>query len=277
MGIEEVMLVNNIPILTVGRSGSTFIRELLATNCNFIIEEWFSPYSFRKCMESGDATCVLEYLDYVYNLLSSSNQKYGVKVTPDVCAKEFWGVDITNDISFRESIKNAGKTILILRSNPVNGYVSMIYSELTGSWHSNEQELSNKNIKIKNDGIANFVSDRILQLIDAEINIVKLATSCSAECILFFYEDLVADVVAFSKAIVSLYDTKFDLRNLKIPNLSKHSKDPVILDNVSSIVNDVINNNQNVNDLYFHRAEFFKNIGIYSNHFTLKQPRALLI
>lgn len=257
----------------MGRAGSTYIQQLLLDNLGIRLDEWFSPYSYRVCLEARDCNSKEEYLEFVYRQLSTSTPDgLYVKVTPDICSKDFWERDILNDRGFIDALSSTDSVLLILRNDIVSWFSSMLYSEMTGSWHENEEGLSNMRSNIHGGAFVDFFNRRILEMLDSELRMVDTLSSTRQDYTLMFKEDMVSDLIRFSLVVLDHYSPTTSIQELKIPKIAVHAKDGPAYKKIRGAVIELINGNSDICNMIIHRSNFFSTKNVYSRHFSLTHP-----
>jgi len=258
-----------IPIVTPGRSGSTYVANLISLNLGYQQLEWFSPVSYESYLNrKGESASKAEYLSFVYKVLSGRESGISIKLTPDVCSSEFWGGDILADPGFLSALSCNSRALILLRLDPIATFRSMCYSEITGHWHENDVPSA---VGHNNNGAPSddWLRKRFFEMIDSEIRLLRLVIANVKKCYLFFYEELIADQAEFSARILRVVSAKEpDFEQMLFPEnrkIRKSQEHVNVLDNrIRAIVRE-----PECQSMLCNRSRIFLELGVFSLHHSL--------
>jgi hypothetical protein len=256
-------------VITPGRSGSTFVTDLILKNTGVNVYEWFSPYSYNTCLERKDTSSKDEYLGYVYSVARGEQREYGIKITPDICSVDYWGRDVLKDPMFGRSFGEKFSIVALMRLSLSDAVKSNIYSAITDEWH---QGAANARISLGSSHFKlslNDVIGRYAEIIDSEIKIFQWVVTTFNAVPLFFYEELYHDKEKFSKELLKhLEIAPVSALQKSIPDNKLMNKNHQLLSLISDVVSQAEKDDY-IRELILARARIYKEIGLFSMHHSL--------
>ncbi len=255
---------------TSGRAGSTYLANLLLMNLGVEYLEWFSPESYQAAFNSGDASSKDEYLDYVYGVICGKDNRYGAKLTTDLCADQYWERNILDDVKFQEVIATNNVGVILTRLNPWDTFRSLLQAEISGNWHASSPEDETGQIISTRLDTNNIDYERkFAEFIDTEVKLFSFAIKNLNQINIFFYEEFFCNKIYFTEKIFSYFNScETPFEELKIPDNQIVYKNLDIKLFVDSQIR-VLSKSPYVCKLLKSRGERFREIGLFSMHHSL--------